>query len=119
MFCLQSGLQMKCLHHFQVNDELSKPIEFHDYQLAHTRDMEYQVYRLLLNPQLVHTVVHPCHVSIGIHIDQDSICLDQLDCRSLQVTVHCVLQIADTLDQVRQEVSSHKQCMTNLYALYV
>ena len=109
---------MRYSHHFPINVEPDKPIRFRDYRQAHKYDMESLISDLKPCLPLVHKVVHPCHVSIGIHIDQDNIFVDLLTHKLWQAFAHYVLQIADTLDQAQPIVFLHKQYKTNLYALY-
>ncbi|SSS19745.1 Uncharacterised protein [Acinetobacter baumannii] len=53
------------------------------------------IYFAHVDQQLVHKVVHPYHVGIGIHIDQHNICLGQLNDKLLLVFEHCESQIVD------------------------
>ena len=114
----QYGLQMMCLHHFQVNDVLSMPIKFHAYLLVHKYGKGYPIYFQILDQPLVRIKAHPCRVSIGIRIDQRNISQD-LPIRKLSLQFeHYVSQTEGKFALEQPIIFVHMRYKTSLYVLY-
>ena len=118
MFYPQYDLRKMYWHHFLINVVPDKPVVFHDCPQVHKYDKAHRVFYLAFYLPLVHTAVHPCHVSTGIHIDQHSIALDLPNGKSLPVFAHYALRIEDKFARVLLTIFLHRQCRTNRCELY-